>query len=116
MSAPVSYMCNAMIEGRRPRVLGAFTDRFGNWIRGTVTLTDSDVRFSTNRLNALLQDGSDLIIPYDEIRSCALGRLAYFLRTVDLETANDGIVRFRCLIAWNEHLLEQLQSRIARRA
>ena len=75
MPAPVSYMCNALIEGRRPRVLGAFTDRFGNWIRGTVTLTDSEVRFSTNRLNALLQDGSDLNIPYDDVRSCALGRV-----------------------------------------
>lgn len=116
MPTPVSYMCNALIEGRRPRVLRGFTDRFGNWIRGTVTLTDSDVRFSTNRLNALLQDGSDLIIPYDEARSCALGRLAYFLRTVDLETARHGMVRFRCLIAWNEQLLEQLQRRIAQRA
>lgn len=116
MPKPTSYMCNALIEGRRSSVLRAFTDRFGNWIRGTVTLGDDHVTFSTNRLNALLQeDGSDLVIPYHEIAACRLGRLAYLLKTVDLETARHGMVRFRCLIAWNEHLLEQLQSRIAGR-
>lgn len=114
MSEPVSYMCNALIEGRRPRVLRSFTDQFGNWIRGTVTVSDEHVHFSTNRLNALLQeDGSQLTIPYEEVTGCELGRLAYFLKTVDLETTRHGIVRFRCLIAWNERLLEQLRTRIA---
>jgi hypothetical protein len=109
----VNYMCNALIEGRRPRVLRGFTDRFGNWIRGTVTLNNDHVRFSTNRLNALLQeDASDIVIPYEDIRSCTLGRLAFVLRTVDLDTKRLGTVRFRCLIAWNETLLAQLQSRI----
>lgn len=113
MPKPISYMCNALIEGRRPRVLRSFTDRFGNWIRGTVTLSDEHVRFSTNRLNALLQeDGSDLIIPYSEVTACTLGRLAYVLKTVDLQTTQYGLVRFRCLIAWNERLLEQLQNRV----
>ena len=106
-------MCNALIEGRRPRVLRAFTDRFGNWIRGTVQLSDDHLRFSTNRLNGLLQeDSSDLVVPYRDIKSCELGRLAFFLKTVDLKTAGFGTVRFRCLLSWNETLLEQLQSRL----
>lgn len=110
----VSYMCNALIDGRRPRVLRTFTDQFGNWIRGTVKLRDEDVHFSTNVLNALLQeDSSELVIPYREITACKLGRLAYFLKTVDLETIRFGTVRFRCLIAWNETLLAQLRQRIA---
>lgn len=114
MPESISYMCNALIEGRRPLVLRSFTDRFGNWIRGTVTLSDEHVRFSTNVLNALLQeDGSDLIISYHDITACRLGRLAYFLKTVDLETTKYGIVRFRCLISCNERLLEQLQTRVA---
>lgn len=106
-------MCNALIEGRKPVVLRFFTDRFGNWIRGTVALRGDHVRFSTNRLNALLQeDSSELIIPYREIEFCRLGRLAYFLKTVDVGTTRYGTVRFRCLIAWNETLLAQLQSRL----
>lgn len=115
MAEPIRYMCNALIEGRKPRILRSFTDRFvGNWIRGTVTLNNMHVRFSTNRLNALMQqDASDLVIPYNEIASCRLGRLAIFLKTVDLETKQHGTVRFRCLIAWNERLLEQLQTRMA---
>ena len=108
----VAYMCNALIEGRRPRVLRTVTDRAGNWIRGTVALRRDHVHFSTNRLNALLQeDGSDLVIPYSDITSCKLGRLAVFLKTVDLETTRLGKVRFRCLIAWNETLLAELQKR-----
>jgi hypothetical protein len=38
-----------LLEGRTPRVLRAFTDRFGNWIRGTVTLADSDGAVVANR-------------------------------------------------------------------
>lgn len=116
MPEPISYMCNALISGRRPRVLRWFADNFDNWIRGTVTLTDEHVRFSTNRLNALLQDGSELIIPYRDVTACSLGRLAYVLKTVDLETAQSGTVRFRCLIAWNEDLLKQLQNRVSNAA
>lgn len=108
-------MCNALIEGRRPRVLRSFTDRFGNWCRGTVALRNDDVHFSTNRLNALMwEDSSALVIPYTDIRSCKLGRLAFFLKTVDVETSSFGIVRFRCLIAWNETLLSELQKRLPR--
>lgn len=113
MPQPISYMCNALIEGRQPRALLRFTDRYGNWIRGTVTLSDEHVRFSISHSNALLQeDGSDLIIPYHEVTACTLGRLAYVLKTVDLETTQNGIVRFRCLFAWNERLLEELQNRV----
>jgi hypothetical protein len=109
----VAYMCNALIAGRRSRVLRAVTDRFGNWIRGTVALRGDHVHFYTNRLNALMQeDSSDLLIPYGEITSCELGRLAVFLTTVDLETTRCGKVRFRCLLAWNETLLSELQKRI----
>jgi hypothetical protein len=110
----VTFMCNALIEGRRPLVLRAFTDRVGNWIRGTVALSDDHLRFSTNRLNGLLQeDSSDLVVPYRDIKSCEPGRLAFFLKTVDLNTVGFGMVRFRCLISWNETLLDQLQSRLA---
>jgi len=71
------------------------------------------VRFSTTRLNARLQeDGSDLILPYRDVTACSLGRLAYVLKTVDLETTQSGVVRFRCLFAWNERLLEELQNRV----
>ena len=109
----VAYMCNALIEGRRPRVLRTVTDRVGNWIRGTIALRSDHVHFSTNRLNALLQeDSSALVLPYSDITSCKLGRLAVFLKTVDLETSRFGMVRFRCLIAWNETLLSELQKRV----
>jgi hypothetical protein len=113
----ISYMCNALIEGRRPRVLRVVTNRLGNWIRGTVALRDDHVRFSTNRLNALLQeDSSDLVIAYRDITFCRLGRLAYVLKTVDVGTTKYGTVRFRCLIAWNETLLAQLRNRIEKQA
>lgn len=115
MPQPISYMCNALIEGRQPRVLLRFTDLFGvgTWIQGTVTLSDKHVRFSMTRSSALLQeDGSDLVIPYHEVTACTLGRLAYVLKTVDLETTRHGVVRFRCLLAWNERLLEALQTRM----
>lgn len=108
-----SYMCRALIEGRQARALLRFTEGFGNWIQGTVTLSDEHVRFSITRANALLQqDGSDLIIPYQDVTSCTLGRLAYVLKTVDLETTQYGVVRFRCLFAWNERLLADLQKRM----
>ncbi len=114
MPQRISYMCRALIEGRRTRALLRFTERFGNWIQGTVTLSDEHVRFSITRSNALLQeDGSDLIIPYHDVTACRLGRLAYVLKTVDLETTRHGVVRFRCLFAWNERLLEDLQKRLA---
>lgn len=105
-------MCNALIEGRNPRVLRPVTDVIGNWIRGTVTLRNDHVRFSTNRLNALLQDGSPLVIPYSEIISCKLGRDLILLKTVDIETSRFGVVRFRCLLAWNETLLRELKKRL----
>lgn len=115
MPEPISYICNALIEGRQLRPLLRFTDLFGvgNWVQGTLTLSDEHVHFSTNRATALLQeDGSDLIIPYHEVTACTLGRLAYVLKTVDLETTRYGVVRFRCQFAWNERLLEQLQDRV----
>jgi hypothetical protein len=109
----LSYMCNALIGGRNPRVLRPVTDVIGNWIRGTVTLRSGHVRFSTNRLNALLQaDGSPLMIPYSDVISCKLGRYMIVLKTVDIETSRFGLVRFRCLLAWNETLLRQLQKRL----
>ena len=113
MPQPISYLCRALIEDRRPRALLRFTERFGNWIQGTVTLFDEHLRFSITRSNALLQeDGSDLVIPYREVTACRLGRLAYVLKTVDLETTQHGVVRFRCQFAWNERLLEELQNRV----
>ena len=112
----VAYMCNALIEGRRSRVFRTVTDLAGNWIRGTVALRSDHVHFSTNRLNALLQeDSSALVLPYNDITSCKLGRFAVFLKTVDLETSRFGTVRFRCLIAWNETLLRELQKRVPTR-
>ncbi len=113
MPQPISYVCRALIEGRRTRALLRFTEHFGNWIQGTVTLSDEHVRFSIARSNALLQeDGTDLVIPYQEVTACTLGRLAYVLKTVDLETTQYGLVRFRCLFAWNERLLAELQNRM----
>jgi hypothetical protein len=87
-------MCNALIEGHNPRVLRPVTDVIGNWIRGTVALRSDHLHFSTNRLNAIMQDGSPLVLPYSDIRSCKLGRLAVFLKTVDIETSRFGVVRF----------------------
>ncbi|MGE3986724.1 hypothetical protein [Pseudorhodoplanes sp.] len=106
-------MCNALIEGRGgPRALRPVTNLVGNWIRGTVALRSDHVHFSTNRLNAILQDGTPLVLPYSDITSCKLGRLAVFLKTVDIGTSRFGMVRFRCLIAWNETLLRELQKRV----
>lgn len=116
MTEPVRYACNALIEGREPHAFLKFTDclGIGHWIQGTATLNDAHVRFSMTRSTALLlSNGSDLIIPYDDVTACKLGRLAYVLKTVDLETTRHGLVRFRCLIAWNERLLEDLHARMA---
>jgi len=110
----VSFACNALISGREAIVpLRAFTLPIGNWIRGNVALRDDHLVFSMNRMSALHQsDGSSLAIPYRDIASCQLGRLAVFLKTVDLETPR-GTVRFRTLHRWNETLLGELQKRIA---
>ncbi len=109
----VTYMCNALIEGRTgPRAFLPVTSLVGNWIRGSVALRSDHLHFSTNRLNAIMQDGTPLVLPYSEITGCRLGRLAVFLKTVDIETSRFGRVRFRCLLAWNETLLRELQKRL----
>jgi hypothetical protein len=106
-------MCNALIEGRNgPRAMRPVTDLVGNWIRGTVALRGDHLHFSTNRLNAIMQDGTPLVLPYSDILSCKLDRLAFFLKTVDIETSRFGLVRFRCLLAWNETLLSELKKRL----
>lgn len=107
-----SFVCNALILGREAIApLRLFTVPIGNWIRGSVTLRQDDLIFSTNRLNALHQaDASNLVVPYEDITSCSLGRLAAFLKTVDLATSR-GTIRIRCLIAWNETLLAEVQKR-----
>jgi hypothetical protein len=109
----VSFMCNALIAGREAmRPLQPFTLPVGNWIRGTVVLRDDALSFSTNKVFAIhQQNASDLVILYGDITSCRLGRLAVFLKTVDLETTR-GPVRFRTLIKWNETLLAELQKRM----
>lgn len=106
-------MCNALIPGREAiKPLQIFTGPVGNWIRGTVTLRDDHLVFSTNRLNALHQkDASNLVLPFSDIAACSLGRLAVFLKTVDLTTPR-GTVRFRCLWAWNETLLAEIHKRM----
>jgi len=111
----LSYMCNALIPGREAIApLRIFTAAAGNWIRGTVTLKDDRLVFATNKIFAIHQDdSSELAIPYGEITACRLGRLALFLKTVDVETPR-RTVRFRCLIAWNETLLAELQKRMQR--
>jgi hypothetical protein len=111
-----SFMCNALIEGRDPRLLRAYTRLIGNWMRGTATLKRDAFVFSTNRLNALLQeDGSPLTVPYDEIADCRLGRYALLLKTVDLTLRSGESLRVRCLLAWNETLLADLRNRMAAR-
>lgn len=108
-----SYMCNALIPGRQAIAwLRVFTMFAGNWIRGTVRLEDDQLVFSTNALNALHQENaSDFALAFSEISSATLGRLAGFLKTVDLETPR-GTVRLRCLIASNERLLAEVRKRI----
>lgn len=108
-----SFMCNALIPGRDAvRPLQPFTLPVGNWIRGTVTLRDDALTFSTNKVFAIhQQNATDLMIRYGDITACRLGRLAFFLKTVDVDTPR-GPVRFRTLIKWNETLLAELRKRM----
>jgi hypothetical protein len=108
-----SFRCRALIPGREAIApLRIFTAGVGNWIQGTVVLRDEDLRFSTNALKAMhQQDGAPFVLAYGDIASCDLGRLAIFLKTVDLETSR-GTVRFRCLFAWNETLLAVIRKRL----
>lgn len=115
MPQPTSYLCNALIEDRKPRSFLRFTDLLGigHWIQGTVTLSETHLRFSMTRSTAfLMEDGSDFVLPYEDVAACRLGRLLYVIKTVDLETTRHGLVRFRCQLAWNERLLEDLRMRM----
>ena len=107
----VGFKCNALIEGRSATTGGATVDRFGNWIGGAVVLRDDHLIFSTNALNALAQeDSSDLVVPYREITSIALGRMMMLFKTVDLNT-RIGKVRFRCMGSSNDKLLTEVRGR-----
>ena len=107
----VSFKCNALIEGRRATTGDANVDRFGNWIGGAVVLREDHLIFSTNALNEMVQeDSSDLVVPYREITSIALGRLMMLFKTVDLGTRL-GKVRFRCMGSSNDKLLTEVRGR-----
>ena len=63
-------------------------------------------------MNALVQeDSSDLVVPYREITSIALGRLMMLFKTVDLDTRL-GKVRFRCMGSLNDKLLAEVGRRV----
>jgi hypothetical protein len=108
----VTFRCNALIEGRNPVNINSDIDnnveRFGNWTGGAVHLRRNSLIFSTNAINAKFQESlADLVLSYDEINTCRLGRMMIIFKSVDLETDN-GVVRFRCWGASNDKLVDEL--------
>ena len=96
--------------GLDARMIARTVERIGNWVGGNVHVFDDKIVFSMNKLNAGLQkDSSDLVVPTSMISGVTIGKMMLIAKTVDCQILG-ATVRFRCMGATNDKLLEAIRS------
>jgi hypothetical protein len=95
--------------GADKKTISKSIERIGNWVGGTVSVSDEYLIFKMNKLNALFQnDTGEVKIKRSSISEVKKGKLMFFFTTADIIA--DGILfRFRLLGKDNDNLIKYLK-------
>ena len=107
-------VCNFLMSSTNVRIAGSsalaapirgLTMAVGNWVGGKFSLSPTEFRFSSNKMNKLFQaDASDVVISRSAIRAATKGKMMLFFATVDLDT-DMGTFRVRSTPSGTRKLL-----------